>query len=137
LVCRRRTRGASCARFARGVSCQVSGVGTTARNPRRETRPSRWCCRAGSQSPSTRHPDYDPQQTQLPQCARDAAEIEELALPKSAMVVMYRHLAYTEPSLLDARHHFDSDAAAVALERKALQYVASKEAEVTVDVAQV
>ena len=48
-----------------------------------------------------------------------------------------RHLDERKPPWSIARHHLDADAAAVALERKALEDVAAEQAEVAVDVAQV
>src|SRR5262249_44316209 len=74
---------------------------------------------------------------QLQQRARDTREIEELALAIGAEEMMHRHLDDLEATLFDARHHLNSDTAAIAFQRKALQDVASKQPKVAVDVAEV
>src|SRR5579883_312089 len=76
-----------------------------------------------------------PQARQLPEGVADAPEVEELAAAVGPGEVVHRHLTDGEPAVLDARHQFDRDAAAVALQLERLQHAAPDQPEVAVHVA--
>src|SRR5690348_4626598 len=82
-------------------------------------------------------PEFEPQPCQLRKRAHHAAEVEELALSVCAEVVMHWHFHHVEAALFHTRHHLNSDAAAAAFQRKALENVAPEQAKVAVHIAQV
>ena len=81
------------------------------------------------------HHERVPQLQHVDARAKDAAEIEELRLAVSAVVVVNRRLDDGEAGVLDFLHHLQADDAAVLLEPHAIEDRAPHQAEIAVDVA--
>src|SRR3954463_11909576 len=70
------------------------------------------------------------------QDAAEAPEIEELALPVGAVVVVNRHLGEVEAGILELLYQLQTDCAVGRLQIDQIEHLAPEQAEVAVDIAE-